>query len=101
MKKNYFNFNIIAVVACSFIFLISCQKEQALPAQDSLQNEQSNSILSQPNSDKQLSDKEFDKVMRMIIEDMMQQMNSMERTCDPDIDFANMMVIHHEAGIKM
>ena len=32
---------------------------------------------------------------------MMQQMNSMKMTCDPDIDFANMMIMHHDAGIQM
>ena len=33
--------------------------------------------------------------------EMMQQMNQMEITCDPDIDFAQMMIMHHEAGIEM
>lgn len=31
----------------------------------------------------------------------MQQMNTMHMTCDPDIDFAHMMIMHHEAGIQM
>lgn len=35
------------------------------------------------------------------MQEMMQEMNKMEMTCDPDVDFAHMMIMHHEAGIKM
>lgn len=46
-------------------------------------------------------DKAFDKEMQQVINSMMKMMNQMEMTCDPDIDFANMMIMHHEMGIKM
>ena len=47
------------------------------------------------------ADKAFDKTVQQIMAEMMQQMNQMEMTCDPDIDFAQMMIMHHEAGIEM
>jgi uncharacterized protein (DUF305 family) len=46
-------------------------------------------------------DKAFDKEMQQIINSMMKMMNQMEMTCDPDIDFAHMMIMHHEMGVKM
>lgn len=47
------------------------------------------------------ADQEFDREMQQVINSMMKQMNQMEMTCDPDVDFANMMIMHHEMGIKM
>ncbi|GAB3832136.1 hypothetical protein GCM10028895_49430 [Pontibacter rugosus] len=47
------------------------------------------------------ADQEFDREMQQVINSMMQQMNQMEMTCDPDIDFSNMMIMHHEMGIRM
>lgn len=78
----------------------SCQKEQL--SVEPLPGAQPDIALS---TARKVTDSEalkaYDKAMQEIMNNMMQEMNQMQMTCDPDIDFANMMIMHHEAGIKM
>ncbi len=81
-------------------FLPSCQKEQVSPQ---LMDSESHSLavssaVSGTNSE---ALKAYDKAVQDAMKEMMKQMNQMTMTCDPDIDFASMMIMHHEAGIKM
>ncbi|WP_242929578.1 DUF305 domain-containing protein, partial [Pontibacter vulgaris] len=82
------------MVVAVFVFS-SCEKEQDVVSPLSASAEQA---AKGPNWE---NDKAFDKEMQQIINSMMKMMNQMEMTCDPDIDFANMMIMHHEMGIKM
>lgn len=103
MKKTTLSTPLRSVSALlSFIFLMSsCQKE-ALREQTPDQSLNEMALLSAAKKSKPLdADKAYDKAVKEIMQDMMQQMHKMEMTCDPDIDFAMMMIMHHDAGIKM
>lgn len=99
-KKANQNFRLFstALITCSLTF-VSCQKDQDF---ESLMKDVGLiEVASKTASKSSDADKAFDKAVHQIMQDMMQQMSKMEMTCDPDIDFANMMIMHHEAGIKM
>ena len=42
-----------------------------------------------------------DNEMMMVMHSMMDEMSSMEMTHDPDVDFAAMMIMHHQGAIAM
>ncbi|TKK66298.1 DUF305 domain-containing protein [Ilyomonas limi] len=101
MQSPILFFRTTAIALVSGIFLLaSCQKEQAAgPEQQTLtQSGTAQAVDQMPNID---ADMAFDSAAMHIMMNMMQQMNSMHMTCDPDIDFAHMMIMHHEAGIQM
>jgi len=89
---------LVAVISCSLLF-VSCQKDQDVVAGNSVLTQESELAKAQAKTSEE--DKAYDKAVQQIMSEMMQQMNKMEMTCDPDIDFANMMIMHHDAGIKM
>ena len=83
------------------MFFASCQKEQLAPENTVESESVEMAVTTASKANKSPEDKAFDKAMQQIMQDMMQQMKKMDMTCDPDIDFARMMIMHHEAGIKM
>ncbi|MES2690929.1 MAG: hypothetical protein V4658_11035, partial [Bacteroidota bacterium] len=78
----------------------SCQKE-SLSTDPSGPASHSLAINSARSNTESAALKAYDKAVQDIMKNMMQEMNQMPMTCDPDIDFANMMIMHHEAGIQM
>jgi uncharacterized protein (DUF305 family) len=85
----------IVLMLAAALILTSCDKERDAVAPLSANGEQA------AKGAYWQDDKEFDKEMQQVINSMMKMMNQMEMTCDPDIDFANMMIMHHEMGVKM
>lgn len=102
MKSTILSFRTTAIALVSGIFLFSsCQKEQvASPGEQALTQSSTAQAVDQ-SAAMMNADSAFDMAAMQIMQNMMQQMNSMKMTCDPDIDFANMMIMHHVAGIQM
>ncbi len=84
----------------SVAILISCKKEAVSPEPIDA-GSQSQAISSARTGTDSEALKAYDKAVQDAMKNMMQQMNQMPMTCDPDIDFARMMIMHHEAGIIM
>lgn len=86
-----------AVVISSFM-VVSCQKDLDTAATNDLA---AIALASKASHKKVDHAKLYDMAVQEAMHEMMQEMNKMEMTCDPDVDFAHMMIMHHEAGIKM
>jgi uncharacterized protein (DUF305 family) len=83
-------------------FLVtSCQKEDMAAGPEESTAHSAASLWAAAKSGPAAEDKAYDQAVTEIMRDMMQEMQQMEMTCDPDVDFARMMIMHHEAGIKM
>ncbi|QCR25341.1 DUF305 domain-containing protein [Pontibacter sp. SGAir0037] len=95
MKTSFISIRSFALMVVAVFVFSSCEKDQDVVTPLSATAEQA---AKGPYWE---DDKAFDKEMQQIINSMMKMMNQMEMTCDPDIDFANMMIMHHEMGIKM
>ncbi|MER2999192.1 DUF305 domain-containing protein [Pontibacter populi] len=95
MKTKFNSFKSIALMVVAVFVFSSCEKDQDVVSPLTATSEQA------AKGSYWEADKAFDKEMQQIINSMMKMMNQMEMTCDPDIDFANMMIMHHEMGIKM
>ena len=95
MKTQFNSFKSFALMVIAVFVFSSCEKEQDVVTPLSASGKQA--AKGAYGED----DKAFDKEMQQVINSMMKMMNQMEMTCDPDIDFANMMIMHHEMGIKM
>ncbi|MBJ6120094.1 DUF305 domain-containing protein [Pontibacter sp. BT310] len=95
MKTEFISFKSLALMVVAIFVFSSCEKEQDIATPLSTMADQAAKGPYWEN------DKAFDKEMQQVINSMMKMMNQMEMTCDPDIDFANMMIMHHEMGIKM
>lgn len=91
-------FWLLAATALSSFLVLSCQKDLDSPA-EAAQAELASVSKSSAKSVDHV--KLYDQAVQQIMQAMMQEMNKMEMTCDPDVDFAHMMIMHHEAGIKM
>lgn len=89
---------LLAAVVIGSFMTVSCQKD--LDTQ--IMNDGAETALASKAALKEVDHaKLYEKEVQAIMQDMMQQMNKMEMTCDPDVDFAHMMIMHHEAGIRM
>ncbi|PTX13104.1 uncharacterized protein (DUF305 family) [Pontibacter mucosus] len=95
MKTKFIGFKSFSLMVIAVFVLSSCEKEQDVVTPLSATGEQAAKGAYWED------DKAFDKEMQQVINSMMKMMNQIEMTCDPDIDFANMMIMHHEMGIKM
>ena len=104
MKKS-FSFKSIAIAfVASTSLLLSCQKDQLAKPEEQRQAE----LVMKANASKQSkqklkndANKEYDKEMKKLLQEMSKQMKKMKMTCEPDVDFANMMIMHHDMGIAM
>lgn len=95
MKTQFNSFKSFALMVIAVFVFSSCEKEQDVVTPLSASGEQAAKGAYWED------DKAFDQEMQQVINSMMKMMNQMEMTCDPDIDFANMMIMHHEMGVKM
>lgn len=101
-KVSTLNASLFKGIFFSFIFLMfGCQKEGNLLTDERSLALNSRELKSVSKANPSQADKAFDKELQQIMTQMMQAMNQMEMTCDPDIDFARMMIMHHEAGIEV
>ena len=100
MKKTLSTITVFILIISYSLMFVSCQKEQTLKATEAEVFAASSARMATGQNTND-ADKAFDKAVQEIMKEMMQQMNHMEMTCDPDIDFAAMMIMHHDAGIKM
>ncbi|MES2648128.1 MAG: DUF305 domain-containing protein [Bacteroidota bacterium] len=98
MKQLRLTLTLFVTLSGLCIFFASCQKDiNGLSGK-----QQEISMMTAKSDSKNLdADKAYDKTVKEIMRDMMHDMNKMEMTCDPDIDFAMMMIMHHDAGIEM
>ncbi len=100
MYKRKFSVMAALLLAGSVLFN-SCQKEQLATPQEEEQAllvaSKAKKSTDQPptSSDDDAFDRELDAVMHS----WMERMNAMEMTCEPDVDFANMMIMHHLMGV--
>ncbi|WP_146905183.1 DUF305 domain-containing protein [Adhaeribacter aerolatus] len=76
--KNFFIIRSWAMLLTASLFLASCEQEEGLETQPHDQNK-----------------------MMTIMHQMMTQMEAMPMNSEPDIDFAKMMVMHHQGAINM
>ena len=76
--KNFFIIRPWAMLLIVSLILASCEQEDGLETQPHDQNK-----------------------MMSIMHDMMAQMEAMPMNSEPDIDFAKMMVMHHQGAINM
>lgn len=103
MKRTLLFLRTTAIILVSGIFLLtSCQKEQVVtPGQQSAETVQSGTAQTVDQLPAMKADMSFDSAARHIMQHFMQKVSTMKMTCDPDIDFAKMMILHHNAGIQM
>ena len=47
------------------------------------------------------ADKDFDQETKQVINSVMKRMNRLEVTCDPETDFAVMMILHHQVAVEL
>ncbi|MBB1287349.1 DUF305 domain-containing protein [Flavisolibacter sp. BT320] len=79
----------------------SCQKDQLATPPDEEQAllvaSKAKKATDQPPSSS--NDEAFDQELDAVMHSWMERMNAMEMTCEPDVDFANMMIMHHLMGV--
>ena len=94
MKTTFIPIKSFVLTLAAVFVMAGCDKETDSVAPTT-------TLQANTSADAKSSDQEFDKEMQQVINAMMKMMNRMEMTCDPDIDFAHMMIMHHEMGVKM
>lgn len=95
---------IVVAMFGSTFFLVGCQKEQLATSEQHRKAElvmESSSAKQSKQKPKDNADKDYDKEMKKLLQEMSKQMKKMKMTCEPDVDFANMMIMHHDMGIAM
>jgi uncharacterized protein (DUF305 family) len=103
MNRNFSFRAVAAAVVTSSFILVSCQKEQLSRAEQSplvsgLAAQQKTAIQPAAGSDEAF-DQEIDAVIHSWNERMHTAMQQM--TCEPDVDFARMQIMHHQMGVDM
>jgi uncharacterized protein (DUF305 family) len=104
MSKTIRVFKGVLVALVPGLFLLAgCAKEQMRNGENVLQQQgmMGTAGRSVAGKEKNDADKAFDREMKKLMHEMMRQMNKMKMTCEPDVDFAKMMIMHHDMGIKM
>jgi uncharacterized protein (DUF305 family) len=79
--KRYKFFTFFAIFSTVFVFT-SCDKD----------DDEINGLVTQSHDSNK---------MMTIMHNMMMQMDTIKKTNDPDIDFAKMMIVHHQGAINM
>lgn len=89
---------IAAALFVSAYFLQSCSNS----TNNASKNEMDSSMTNMTQNDSMNSGKmQIDNAMMQAMSGTMSKMNGMKMTGDFDIDFANMMIVHHQAAIDM
>lgn len=90
----------LIVVFFSVSYLSSCKKDT-----DMKDSTMKDSTMNNKSMDKMGKDKTMDNKMNNMqdnkMTDMMNKMNEMKMTGNTDVDFVNMMIIHHQGAIDM
>lgn len=88
-----------ATLFAGFVFFSSCQKEQVNSAI------KEHALLSKAKDKDQPpvpgDDAAFDAETESVMHRWFAQMNAMEMTCEPDVTFARMQIMHHQMGVEM
>ena len=85
----------VSILACSLaIWLAACSG-------DASQNSQSDTTTETHHADTPASHALTQNGMAAIMHNMMSQMQAMKMTNDPEVDFASMMITHHQGAIDM
>jgi len=98
-NTNYLSFLII--VALSVLFLSSCKKDNDNDSSMMDNSKNKNSMDNTQNKTDKNTDNKMNNMTDNEMNKMINKMNDMKMSGNTDIDFVNMMIIHHEGAIDM
>lgn len=103
-KTNVHTRTMTVVIFAGALLFTSCQKE-ALVKNQSMRTEQALAAKKNPKDQPPAStnDDAFDAELDAVMHDWNARMNAMmdQMTCEPDVTFAKMQIMHHQMGVAM
>jgi uncharacterized protein (DUF305 family) len=90
------------IISLTALILSSCKKDNDMNNSSMMDNsKKNNSMDSMQNDMNKNTDKQMNKITDDKMNNMINNMNKMKMSGNTDVDFVNMMIIHHEGAIDM
>lgn len=102
MKKTILSFKTIAIALVSgTLFITGCQKDKVVTPEQQQEAIMSSAAKSKDVAPNPANDNKFDAEEKAVMDKWEAKMNAMEMTCEPDVTFAKMQIMHHQMGVEM
>lgn len=100
MRKNFSFQTIAAATLATCLLFAACQEQELNPLQE---DEVLTAQATQARAASAGDDKAFDRESEKVMHDWQTKMNAAMKkmTCEPDVSFAKMMIMHHQLGVDM